>query len=374
MALAALAPGAVFAGDYRIVRPLASGGMGAVYVVDQLSTGKQRALKVMLPMLVADPQLRRRFEQEARAGAHIASEHVVEVQAAGVDAQTGVPFLVMELLVGDDLAATLRARGALSAGEVKVIFDQLCHGLAAAHAVGVVHRDIKPQNVFLARTQRADVAFTVKILDFGIAKFLAEGNTGATAALGTPLWLAPEQTDRRPVTAATDVWSLGLLAFHALTGLHFWRCMDLPNPGVSELLREVLVDPIPLPSTRAAAHGRSLPHGFDAWFQRCVAREPAHRFQHAGEAGATLSALLSGAPLMLPTPAPYTPVVATPAYGAYPLPAPAQSSMLRPLLIAGAIIGGIFLVGGIETILWLHDGNNAAPRTSDAGTDASRDR
>src|SRR5687768_13017299 len=99
-----LGKGAVFAGDYRIVEPLNAGGMGAVYVVEQLSTSKQRALKVMHPQLVADPELRRRFEQEARVGSRIESEHVVDVQAAGVDPATGMPWLVMDLLRGEDLA------------------------------------------------------------------------------------------------------------------------------------------------------------------------------------------------------------------------------------------------------------------------------
>src|SRR5687768_1511171 len=102
-----LEPGAIFADDYRVVRPLAAGGMGAVYVVDQLSTGKARALKVMRPELAGEEELRRRFQQEARIGAKIESEHVVEIHSAGVDEATKAPFIVMELLVGEDLASRL---------------------------------------------------------------------------------------------------------------------------------------------------------------------------------------------------------------------------------------------------------------------------
>src|SRR5580700_7063069 len=138
-----LAPGDVFANDFRVVKPLSEGGMGAVYVVEQLSTGKRRALKLMLPNLVADVKLRQRFEQEARVGSRIESEHVIEVVGAGVDAPTGTPWLAMELLQGEDLGDLVRRAGALPAGEVRSILEQLCHAIAAAHDAGIVHRDLK---------------------------------------------------------------------------------------------------------------------------------------------------------------------------------------------------------------------------------------
>src|SRR5450432_1296253 len=109
--ISTLTPGTVFAGDYRVIQPLSEGGMGAVYVAEQISTGKHRALKLMLPQLVADPSLRRRFEQEARIASLIESEHVVEVVGAGVDAGTGLPWLAMELLNGEDLSKCVRRRG-----------------------------------------------------------------------------------------------------------------------------------------------------------------------------------------------------------------------------------------------------------------------
>jgi len=147
-----LEPGSVFGGEYRIVRPLSAGGMGAVYVAEQQSTGKLRAVKLMHPALLADTRLRERFEQEARVGALIKSDHVVQVLGAGVDAATGVPWLSMELLEGEDLAAFLRRHGPVHPRELYEIFRQVGHALAAAHAVGVVHRDLKPENIFLART------------------------------------------------------------------------------------------------------------------------------------------------------------------------------------------------------------------------------
>ncbi|MDC0677998.1 serine/threonine-protein kinase [Sorangium atrum] len=275
-------------GEFRIVRPLSAGGMGAVYIAEQASTGKLRALKLMHPQLCADARLRERFEQEARVGALVESDHVVQVIGAGVDAASGVPWLAMELLEGEDLSQRMRRSGLLPAQDVHEIFRQLCHALGAAHRAGVVHRDMKPQNVFLAKTQSATARWSVKVLDFGIAKIAAEASTMATASLGTPLWMAPEQTDARgQISPATDVWALGLIAFALLTGRMYWRAANDPmGTAMPVLLREILFEPIDPASVRATALGRAgcIVHPFDAWFARCVAREPSQRFQTAQEA------------------------------------------------------------------------------------------
>jgi serine/threonine-protein kinase len=296
-----LANGATFAGDYQVERPLSQGGMGAVFVVQQRSTGKRRALKLMHAQLVANPELRRRFEQEARVGSRIASEHVVEVQAAGVDGTTGLPFIVMELLEGEDLMTRVQRSGPLPAAEVRAVFEQLCHAMSAAHGAGIVHRDLKPENVFLARALRAGgPPFTVKVLDFGIAKLAAEAGThGTTGAMGSPLWMAPEQTERGTVTPAADVWAMGLLAYTLLTGRLFWRTPNEVGGTVAQLLREIVLEPVPPASARAAEQGVAalLPPGFDAWFARCVTRDPSARFGHAAELFHALEATLDGAPM-----------------------------------------------------------------------------
>ena len=289
-------PGTVFAGDFRVDRALSQGGMGAVYVAEQISTGKPRALKVMLPALVSDPSLRKRFEQEARIGSLIESEHVVEVVGAGIDAGTGLPWLAMELLQGEDLDHVVTERGALSVHEVAQLFQQLCHAVGAAHKVGVVHRDLKPENVFLAKARRADATFMVKVLDFGIAKIVAEASTKQTAAMGSPIWMAPEQADQSSVTPATDVWALGLIAFFLLTGRPFWRSANDDNSTIPMVLKEVLFEPIAPASVRAQELGRALPYGFEEWFSHCVSRDPAMRFPDAGQAGDALVSILGGAP------------------------------------------------------------------------------
>jgi tRNA A-37 threonylcarbamoyl transferase component Bud32 len=335
MAALQLAPGTVFAGDFRIVSTLSQGGMGAVYVAEQLSTGKRRALKLMLPELVRDPKLRARFEQEARVGARIDSEHVVEVVGAGVDPQSGTPFLAMELLEGEDLGAWREANPRTSPEDVRAIFSELCHALGAAHRAGIVHRDLKPQNVFIARARRAGSRFTVKVLDFGIAKLVEQARATRTDAMGTPLWMAPEQTEAgTQVMPQTDVWALGLLAFWLLTGRLYWRNANLQDTSLSALLRELVLEPMVTASQRASEYGvgHAIPAGFDAWFARATDRRPEARFATADEAFAALDPIL--APRSAPTQAwgqpaaappqvqPVSPPVAPQApYGAAPQPA-----------------------------------------------------
>jgi serine/threonine protein kinase len=297
-----LEPGMVVGGDFRIDSRLREGGMGQVWIAEQLSLGRKRALKVMRSELLWDARLRERFIQEARIGATIDSDHVVEVVAAGIDEKLQVPWLAMELLDGRDLEAAIaiQKRGGLPWAEAAHVASQLGHALAAAHAVGVVHRDLKPENVFLARSRRSGGApFDVKVLDFGLAK-LVEGvlaTSGQSALIGTPLFMAPEQTEiSSPSTPAIDVWALGLVAYRMLTGRHFWRSAT-GTQSITSILREVLFDPIPLPSMRASADelGHALPPGFDAWFSRCVARDAGARFAEAGEACAALTTMLGGA-------------------------------------------------------------------------------
>jgi serine/threonine protein kinase len=299
-ALSHLAPGAVFARDYRIVGLLAEGGMGAVYIAEQLSTGKRRALKVMLADLVSDPRARQRFELEARIAAQIESEHVVEVVGAGVDEASRTPWLAMELLEGQDLSKVIRERGPMPAEEVLVCFQQLGHALGIAHAKGIVHRDLKPENLYLAASRRMGGGtgpFTLKVLDFGIAKLTQESRatSNRTAAMGSPLWMAPEQTEQSTLTPATDVWALGLIGFFLLTGKLYWRSANQEETRLATVLTELLVSPLDPASVRAAQLGRHepLPPGFDQWFFRCVARDRSQRFPDAHTAVAALGARMS---------------------------------------------------------------------------------
>lgn len=301
MALAPrLPPGSIFARDFKVIDLLAEGGMGAVYRVEQLSTRKMRALKLLATRLAADPKGRERFVREATVGASIDSEHVVEIIGAGIDEQTGRPWLAMELLDGADLGAVQEHHGTLTPGQLREVVGQLCHGLQAAHRAGVVHRDLKPANVFVARSRRAGVPFTIKILDFGIAKVVQESGTGTeTDTVGSPLWMSPEQLDAQRPSPATDVWALGLVAFWALTGKHYWRSAHAEASTVQALFVEQLFKPLDSATMRARELGgvvETLPEGFDAWFLRCLERDPTRRFTDAARAGEALQALLPADP------------------------------------------------------------------------------
>lgn len=268
-----LSPDALFANRYRVVRAIARGGMGAVFEAVQVDVGLRVALKVMLPHVAANAKFREYFEREAQVSARIESDHVVQVYAAGIDATTGEAWMAMEYLDGESLEARLK-RGPLDAREAWVVFQQLGHALAAAHRAGVVHCDLKPANIFLARSRREGAPITVKALDFGIARVIRESGTSAmgTTAAGSPRFMAPEQAKKNArIKPATDVWALGLLAFHTLTGVDYWR----NTHDLMALLGEIHVGALVAASVRARelGVGERIPTGFDAWFAGCLVRD-----------------------------------------------------------------------------------------------------
>jgi TonB family protein len=282
----AVRPGTVFAERYFVVRPIKAGGMGAVYEVQHVRTHKGLALKVMHPDVVARKGAQEKFEQEAYIGARIQSVHVVDVVDAGFDEATGLPYLVMELLKGRELASIVEKEGRLAPARVIRYLEQVARALDRAHQKGIVHRDLKPENVFVSRVEEDEgrVGGTddeiVKVLDFGIAKIVEGTTKEGTDETGTPLYMAPEQTSRGQIIGpATDVWALGIVAYECLVGQTYWRA-----GSVAEFYRELLFDKLPSPEERAREDGVMMPQGFDAWFFGAVDRDPSKRYATAGEA------------------------------------------------------------------------------------------
>lgn len=259
--------GHVLDGKYRIERVLGEGGMGIVYEAVHTKLEQRVAIKLMLPEMQDRPNLLARFEREARAAAKLKSKHVPRVYDVDVTSD-GLPFIVMELLTGRDLATLLEQRQLLPAGEAVHYIMQAASALREAHVRGIVHRDLKPANVFLAEE---DDGVVVKVLDFGISKELLSGKVGLTsehAIVGTVFYMSPEQVRAGTIDHRSDIWSLGALLFELLSGR---------PPFLGSLTRVsadiVSVDPPELRSLRP-----EVPAGLAAAVHRALQRNPNARF------------------------------------------------------------------------------------------------
>jgi len=266
----------------RLVRELGSGGMGRVWIADHLVLGQRVAVKFMAPELADEPGAVSRFSREAVAASEVRSEHVVQMLDHGLSDE-GSPYLVMELLDGCDLATLLTRHRVLAPVKVTHVVTSIAKGLARAHERGVIHRDVKPSNVFLVGPE-SDRPLA-KVLDFGIAK-TASPDATATAtgvSLGTVHYMSPEQVLAKPLDHRTDIWSLGVVAFEALTGTVPFDCASMGSLALALHTR-----PFPKPSMRAPSLGTA----FDEWTQRACAREPADRFASMHEASGALTRAL----------------------------------------------------------------------------------
>jgi phosphate transport system substrate-binding protein len=293
---APLEAGVILGGKYRVIRPLAEGGVGVVFEVEHIATAELRAIEVMRSPFGADDGLRARFVREACLAASIPSDHVARVLDAGQDESTGALYVVTELLDGDTLSSVLRRRGPYSWGGALAILRQVADALSAAHAMGIVHRGLEPPNVFLARSRRAPGRFTVKIVGFGIAVTVSSARAAAAPADSAPGWTAPERnaatTTDGAVGPQADIWSFGLLAFVLLTGKHYFPSATLDSPP-NDGIREAALDDLVPASERAAQMtvDDRLPPGFDVWFARCVQHNPRTRFHGMREAYEALAGL-----------------------------------------------------------------------------------
>jgi len=288
---AAPSPGMVVGTRYRLESVLGEGGMAVVWAAVHTETDRRVALKLVKADFVKDAMVRDLFVREARVAARIGkSDYIVDVLDAGVDAALEVPFIAMELLDGQGLDKLIR-KGALPRALVSDLLEQLAEGLDQAHAAGVFHRDLKPQNLFITQDRKGKPL--LKIVDFGIAK-LSESTQQSATHVGTPAYSAPEQlgeswraiaqrqskTIAARVSAGTDVWALGLVTFEMLTGAApgaFWGAQTL-----AELPVKMVLEPLPSASTRADP--ALLPLHFDAWMARCLDLDAQKRWPTARDA------------------------------------------------------------------------------------------
>jgi serine/threonine protein kinase len=264
--------------------------MGSVWVADHRTLQTQVVVKFMHVQLARDKESVLRFSREAAAGANVKSPHVVQVLDHGA-APDGTPFIVMELLEGSDLAAYCEKNAPISLPEVDHVISQTSKALARAHERSIVHRDIKPQNIFLTNVGGGELF--VKVLDFGIAKasWLQRGISSATKTgtlMGSPHYMSPEQMiGAKGIDYRTDLWALGVVAFECMTGQK-----PFDAEAIGGLAVAICSDPLPVPSRI----NPTLPTEVDRWFAQACAREMTQRFHSAKEMADALHLLVAGRP------------------------------------------------------------------------------
>jgi len=270
--------GQILAGKFRIERVLGQGGMGVVVAATHLQLDERVALKFLLPDALTNPEAVERFAREARAAVKIKSEHVARVSDVGT-LESGSPYMVMEYLHGEDLAAWVRRHGAMAVPEAIEFLLQACEAIAEAHALGIVHRDLKPANLFV--TRRVDGSPCIKVLDFGISKLTIPGAapefgmTKTHTIMGSPLYMSPEQmSSTRSVDMRTDIWALGVILYETLTGRVPFEAETMP-----QLCGMILQDPPrPLYELRP-----DLPQALQHVVLRCLEKNRERRWSNVAE-------------------------------------------------------------------------------------------
>lgn len=283
-----IGPGTVLADRYEIVRVLGQGGMGAVYEAVHRAIKKRVAVKLLRPEVSSSQSIVQRFLQEARAANEVRHKHIVEVTDFGVDA--GKPFLVMEFLEGEPLSNWLERNSPAPVGPLLALLLPVGRALDYAHTKGFIHRDVKPDNVFVAKVP-GERSLVPKVLDFGIAKNTLDPDvrlTSTQASMGTPLYMAPEQAGgAKDVTHAADQYAFAAMLYEALAG----RPPHLAETYNGLIIAKVTADPEPL-----VAHRPEVPEALAKVVQRALQRDPKARFESMEALCAALDPFASDAP------------------------------------------------------------------------------
>ena len=268
----------VVADRYKVLRKLGEGGMGSVYLAEHVVIEKKFALKVLAPELARRSDLVARFLQEARSASRIGHENVIDISDFG-QSPDGLVFIAMEFLDGKDLGEIVRTQGAMDWGQAREIVLQICRALRAAHDKGIVHRDMKPENIFLI--QREGQPHFVKILDFGIAKVMGLDPNGPRLTrtgmiFGTPEYVAPEQAEGKDTDHRADIYAVGCILYHLITG----QTPFVAESFMTMLTKHLMEDPVP-PSVRRP--DLVISPGMDALVLKALEKDRDNRWQSMAE-------------------------------------------------------------------------------------------
>ena len=268
------------AGEYLLAEVIGRGAMGEVYAATHVGTGARAAVKLLNPTALADPDLFARFMRESEIASRLQVPNVITVYDVGRE-EGGAPYIAMEMLEGHDLAWALRHQQKLPVSEVVELTEQVARGLDAAHRAGIVHRDLKPQNLFYI-----EPSSVWKILDFGVAKLQgSEGTLTHGAVIGTPGYLSPEQARGDQTDERSDIFSLGVVVYRALTGRPAFTGADMP-----QAVFQVVYGMPPRPSELVSG----LPREVDDVLAVALAKRPEERFASASELAQALRAATEG--------------------------------------------------------------------------------
>jgi len=275
-----LTTGSTFAGRYQIIEELGKGGMGKVYKVLDTRIKEKVALKLLKPEIATDKKTIERFSNELKFARKVRHENVCQMYDLGEE--KGAHFITMEFVAGEDLKSMIRMSGQLGLGTTINIAKQVCEGLASAHKMGVVHRDLKPQNIMIDKEGNA------RVMDFGIARSIeGKGITGAGVMIGTPEYMSPEQVEGKDVDQRSDIYSLGVILYEMVTGRVPFEGDTPFTIGVKQKSEEPR-NPTELNS--------QIPEDLSRVILRCMEKNKENRYQSAGEVRSEIENIEKGIP------------------------------------------------------------------------------